>query len=771
MATPADSRYLGRPLRRIDDHPLLTGSATFLDDVRVPGLLHLALVRSPLPHAAIRRVDFASARGRAGVVVAASGRDLASWVLPLSASTELLPGRRLERYPLAVDRARFVGDPVAAIVATDPVTACEAADDVRVEYEALPAVVDAELARDPGALLLHPGWPDNVAFRWEIRHGSLDDAFRRADATVSLRVLNQRLYAGFLEPRGAVARYDSASGDLVVWASTQAPHGLRAGIAAALGLSEHRVRVIVPEVGGAFGSKGGIPPEYVLVAAFAYRLGQPVKWVETRTESLLGTVHARDQVQEARGAFRRDGTLLGLDVRICANLGAYNAATTALRTGLLAAGPYRVPALHVLVEGVMTNVAPLGAYRGAGRPEAAYLLERLMDDAAAQLGLDPVEIRRRNLLRPEEFPYRSPTGALYDSGDYHRALTVALERFGYQEARRAQQQARHNGRFLGIGLACYCEFAGPGWESATVRVHPDGSVSVLSGITPSGQGHSTMLAQVVADVLGIEIERVRIRTGDTDAIPQGIGTFGSRSTAVGGSAAHLAAQDVLAKARLLAAQALEASLDDVVVLDGVFQVRGTPDRSLDWQAVARLAYRFDGPPAGVDPGLEATRFFAPETRTVPSGVHLALVEVDTETGEVEVLRYLAVDDCGRQVNPRLVESQIHGAVAQGLGQALMEHLPYSHSGQPLVRSFLDYAIPRASQVPEIETVHIETPSPLNPLGAKGVGEAGTTAAPPAIVNGVLDALRPLGIRHLDMPLTPERVWRALRGEPDTTSGR
>ena len=761
MASAAELRYVGRPLRRLDDHRLLTGSATFLDDIRLPGLLFLALVRSPFPHAAIRRVDLADALRRTGVVAATSGSDLTSWVSPIPASSELLPGRRLERYPLAVDRARFVGDPVAAVVATDPRTALEAAEHVRVEYEELPALVDAELARQPGAPRLYPDWPDNVAFRWEITHGSLEDAFQLADTVVSLRALNQRIYAAFLEPRGAIGRYDEASGELVVWASTQVPHSLRAGIAAALRLPEHRVRVIVPEVGGAFGSKGGVPPEYVLVAALAYRLGQPVKWVETRRESLLGTVHARDQLQDARGAFRRDGTLLGLEVRLCANLGAYNAATTALRTGLLAAGPYRVPALQVLVEGVMTNLAPLGAYRGAGRPEAAYLLERLMDSAAAELCLDPAEIRRRNLLRADEFPYRSPTGALYDSGDYHRALALALERFGYEEARQAQQRARAQGRLIGIGIACYCEFAGPAWESATVRVHPDGSVSVLSGVTPSGQGHSTMLAQVVADILGIDIEQVRVRTGDTAAIQQGIGTFGSRSTAIGGSAAYLAAQDVLEKARLLAAQALEASPDDVEAFDGAFQVRGAPHRKVGWQQVARLAYRFDGPPAGIEPGLEATRFFNPETRTVPSGVHLALVDVDAETGAIAVRRYLAVDDCGRQVNPRLVEGQIHGAVAQGLGQALLEHLPYSRNGQPLVHSFLDYAIPRASQVPPVETAHIETLSPLNPLGAKGVGEAGTTAAPPAIVNAVLDALRPLGVRHLDMPLTPERVWRAI----------
>ncbi|MCM8748845.1 xanthine dehydrogenase family protein molybdopterin-binding subunit [Thermomicrobiaceae bacterium CFH 74404] len=762
MSTSGNTRYIGRPLRRLGDDRLITGTAAFLDDIRVPGLLHLALVRSPLAHALIRDVDSATALALPGVVAVVTGRELASWVSPLSSPPELLSGRRLERYPLAVDRARFVGDPVAAVLAVDPVAAHEAAELVTVSYGELPAVVDAERAREATAPLVYPDWPDNVAFRWEVRQGDLEAMFRQADVTVSLRLVNQRIYAAFLEPRGALARPDRATGELTVWASTQAPHGLRSGLATAVGLPEHQIRVIVPEVGGAFGSKGGVYPEYVLVAALAWQLGRPVKWVETRSESLLGTVHARDQVQRVRAAFRRDGTLLGLDVQLLANLGAYNAATTALRTGLLAAGPYRVPALHVLVEGIMTNCAPLGSYRGAGRPEAAYLLERLMDAAAAELDLDPAEIRRRNLLRADEFPYRSPTGAQYDSGDYHRALDIALDRFGYVEARAAQQRARAEGRILGIGLACYCEFAGPGWESATVRVHPDGAVSVFSGITPSGQGHSTVLAQIVADVLGVDLERVRVRTGDTGAIQQGIGTFGSRSTAVGGSAAFLAAQDVLAKARQLAAHALEASPDDIELQNGAFQVRGAPDRRVTWQSVARLAHRFDGPPGGLEPGLEATRFFAPETRTVPSGVHIAMIEVDPETGEIEVLRYLAVDDCGNQVNPLLVEGQIHGAVAQGIGQALLEWVPYSESGQPLARSFLDYAVPRAAHVPDVETAHIETPSPLNPLGAKGVGEAGTTAAPPAIVNAVLDALRPLGVRHLDMPLIPERVWRAIR---------
>lgn len=762
MSTTPTGRYIGQRVRRRDDARLVTGAGTFVDDIRLPGLFHLALVRSPFAHAEIRHIDARRAREHPDVVAVITGHELASWIAPLPSPPELLPGRRLEHYPLAVDRARYVGEPVAAVVARTAVAAHEAVEQVTVDYAELPPVVSAEDALRPDAPRLHPDWPDNVAFRWEVEHGDLDAAFTGADATVSLRLVNQRIYAAFLEPRGIVAAPEPLTGGLTVWASTQAPHRLRSGLASALRMPENLIRVVAPEVGGAFGSKGGVYPEYVIVAAIARMLGRPVKWVETRSESLVATVHARDQVQLVSGAFRRDGTLLGLRVHILGNVGAYNAATTAIRTGLLSAGPYRVPAIHVLVEGVMTTTTPLGAYRGAGRPEAAYMLERLMDAAAAELGIDPAELRRRNLLRPDEFPYRSPTGALYDSGDYARALALALDRFGYAEARAWQREARTRGRWIGIGIACYCEFAGPGWESATVRVHPDGTVSVYSGITPSGQGHSTMLSQIVAEALGVELERIRVHTGDTGAIQEGIGTFGSRSTAVGGSAAWLAAQEVLAKARLLAAQALEADPADIETRNGAFHVRGAPDRQVTWEAVARLAYRFDGPPGGIAPGLEATHFFAPESRTVPSGVHVAMVEVEPETGEVIVLRYLAVDDCGRVVNPLLVDGQIHGAVAQGLGQALYEHVVYSNGGQPITRSFLDYAVPRAAHVPTIETAHVATPSPLNPLGAKGIGEAGTTAAPPAIVNAVLDALRPLGVRHLDMPLTPERVWRAVR---------
>ncbi|MDW7981333.1 MAG: xanthine dehydrogenase family protein molybdopterin-binding subunit [Thermomicrobium sp.] len=761
----ANGRYLGRAIRRLEDERFLKGLATFVDDVPLNDPVRLVIVRSPYPHATIERIEFTSAATVPGFIAAFTGKDLTSWLHPLPTPPQSAGVRPQRRYPLAVDRVRFVGEGVAAVLAESPAAAVEAAEKIDVEYGELPAVVDPLRALAPNAPRIHPDWPDNLAFRWDHVDGEVDSAFRRAQHIVELELYNQRVHAAFIEPRCAAARYDDHSGLLTVWASSQTPHALRSGIATVLGIPEHRVRVIAPDVGGAFGAKGGVYPEYVLVAALAWKLRRPVKWVESRTESFRATNHGRDQRQRVRAAFDADGTILALDVELVSNIGAWNATPTrptAVLTGFAIAGPYRIPNLRLSVRCVVTNTTPQAAYRGAGRPEASYLLERLMDTAASQLGLDPVAIRERNLLQPADFPYRSPTGIPYDSGNYVPVLREALQRFDYPAARAEQERRRAEGRLVGIGIASFCELSGPGWESATVRVHPDGTVTVLCGITPSGQGHATMLAQVVGEVLERPLGDIRVVTGDTATIQQGIGTFGSRSTALGGSAAYLAACDVLGKAKAIAANVLEADPDDLEYREGLFTVRGAPDRSIEWTVVSRLAYMMEGPPGGLEPGLESTRFFNPGRRTVPFGVHLAMVEVDSETGVVTILRYVAVDDSGRIVNPLLAEGQIHGSVAQGVGQALYEAIVYSETGQLLTQSFLDYTIPRATQVPPIETAHVETPSPLNPLGVKGIGEAGTTAAPPAIVNAVLDALRPLGVQHLDMPLTPERIWRAIR---------
>jgi carbon-monoxide dehydrogenase large subunit len=757
-----DGRYVGRSVRRIGDRRLVTGAGRYVDDIRLPGMLHAALVRSPHAHALIRGIDASAAARLPGVVAVYTGEEVAAWTNPQVAGAELLPGRELRRHPLAVGRARFAGDPVAVVVAEDPYVARDAATLVAVDYQPLDAVADPEAALAADAPRLYPEWDSNVAFEWERDSGDLDGAFARADRVVEVRLRNQRVYAAFVEPRAALADYAPATGELTIWASTQVPHTVRTAVASAVGVPEHHVRVVAPDVGGAFGAKGGVYPEYVLTAALAHRLGRPVKWVETRSESFVATNHGRDQVQRLRAAVSRDGTILGLDVDLLANLGAYNAATVALRTGLMATGPYRIRDLRVRVRGVMTNTTPTGAYRGAGRPEAAYMLERLMDAVARELARDPAEVRRKNFVPADAFPYEGATGVRYDSGDYERALDEALRRIDYAGFQAEQAEARRAGRLVGLGLGVYCEFAGPGWDSATVRVAPSGAVTVTTGVSPHGQGTETGFAQIVADELGVALDDVAVHAGDTAITPQGVGTFGSRSTSIGGSAILLAARQVREKARKIAAHLLEAAEADVVAHDGRYGVRGAPDRGVPFKEIARAAYGFTGAPGGLEPGLDATSYFMPEGRTFPFGVHVALVEIDRATGELAVRRYLAVDDCGPLINPRLVAGQVHGGLAQGFGQALQEAIVYDAGGQLLSGTFLDYAVPTASRLPDFETAHTVTPSPVNPLGVKGVGEAGTTGAPPALVNAALDALAPLGTRHLDMPLTPERLWRAIQ---------
>src|SRR5919202_406344 len=683
-------RYVGRRVRRIGDRRLVTGAGQYVDDVRLPGTLHAAFVRSPHAHATIRGVDASAALALPSVAAVYTGEDLPAMMQPQVAGAELLPGRELRRYPLARERARYYGDAVAVVLADDPY-----------------------VARDAAALV--------------------------------------------------EAAYEPATGELTAWASTQVPHTVRTTLANNLGLPEHAVRVIAPDVGGAFGAKGGVYPEYLLIPALARELGRPVKWQETRSESFLATNHGRDQRQRLRAAVRADGEILGREVEVTGNCGAYNAATVPLRTGLMATGPYRIRDLRVTVQGVMTNTTPTGAYRGAGRPEAAYMLERLLDAVARELGLDPAEVRRRNFVPPEAFPYEGATGVRYDSGDYGRALDEALRRIDYAGFRAEQAAARREGRLVGLGLAVYCEFAGPAWDSATVRAQPGGTVTVAVGASPHGQGTETAFAQLVADGLGVALEDVAVVSGDTARTPQGIGTFGSRNTSIGGSAVLLATRQVREKARRIAAQLLEAAEEDVELTDGHYGVRGMPERAVTFKQIARAAYAFGGAPGGLEPGLEATSYFTPDGRTFPFGAHVALVEIDPATGELAVRRYLAVDDCGPVINPAVVEGQVLGGLAQGFGQALQEAIVYDEGGQLLSGTFLDYAVPVAPQLPDFETAHTVTPSPFNPLGAKGVGEAGTTGAPPALVNAALDALAPLGVTHLDMPLTPERLWQAIRG--------
>lgn len=762
MSSPiAPGRYVGKSIKRVNDRRLITGTGRYVDDVRAGGVLHAVTIRSPYAHAHIRSIDTSRAAASPGVVAVYAGEDIAGLVSPKISGAGLLPDRRIERYPLAVDEARYAGDSVAVVIAETATEARDAAELVEVDYQPLPAVVDTEAALKPNAPLVYTGWPSNEAWVWEVAEGDVDAAFEQADRIVEIRLVNQRVYAAFIEPRAVLVDY-SGEDEMTIWASSQVPHALRTDIANQLGMPEYAIRVIAPDVGGAFGAKGGIYPEYSLAAIVSHHLRRPIKWTEARSESFVGTNHGRDQIQHLRAAVTSDGTVLGLTVDLYSNCGAYNAATTAQQSGRMSTGAYKIRNLRTRVHGVMTNTVPTGAYRGAGRPEAAYMTERLMDAIAHELGIDPADVRRRNFIPADAFPYKGATGVIYDSGDYDRTMTDALERIGYADLRARQAEAREEGRYLGIGFAIYCEFAGPGWDSATVRVQPSGSVTVTTGISPHGQGEETTFAQLVADQLGIQMEDVVIRASDTAITPQGIGTFGSRGTSIGGSAVLLATQEVLQKAKRIAANLLEAGEADIEVADDRYQVRGAPDRSVTFRQIASTAYGFGGLPGGMSPGLDATSYFMPEGRTFPFGCHVAVVEIDPDTGKLTLLRYLAVDDCGPLLNPMLVEGQVVGGLAQGLGQALQEQIVYDDSGQLLSGTFLDYAVPHAEQMINVETAHTVTPSPFNPLGVKGVGEAGTTGGPPAIVNAAIDALLPLGIRHLDMPLTPERLWRAIQ---------
>jgi carbon-monoxide dehydrogenase large subunit len=763
MTQPTHEPFVGQSIPRGGDRRLLIGAGRFVDDIRVPGTVHAAFVRSPHAHALVRAIDSTAALAHPGVLGVWTGAEVAALLRPqVVEGGELLPGRRIERWPLATDRVRFVGDPVAVVVATDRYVARDAAALVSVEYEPLSAVIEPGAASAPEAPLIHEGWPDNTAFRWEVVSGEPDRRLAGASRVVEVELINNRIQAAFIETRAVLASPQPGTDELTVWASTQVPHTVRGGIATALGLPEAGVRVIAPDIGGAFGTKGGVYPEYLLIPALARRLDRPVTWMETRGESFQATNHARDQHQHLRAAVAPDGTVEALEVAIVTNLGAYTASTTAISTGRMATGPYRVRDLRVTVSGVMTNTTPTGSYRGAGRPEAAYALERLMDAIGRELGIDPFEVRRRNALPPEAFPYNGPTGVRPDSGDYGRTLDEARRLIDYSAFRREQEAARERGELLGLGIALYCEFAGPGWDSAQVRAQPDGTVTIAVGVSPHGQGTETAFAQIAADTLGIDPAQIVVRSGDTAITPQGIGTFGSRNTVVGGSATLLAAREVAEKARRVAAALLEADETDIILDADGYGPRGVPDRRVTFAQIARAAHRMGNVPGGLPPGLEATVHFTPEGRTFPFGVHIAIVAIDRATGELTVRRYLAVDDCGVRINPRLIADQVRGGLAQGFGQALQEQIAYDADGQLLTGTFLDYALPRAEQLPNFELGHTVTPSPFNPLGVKGIGEAGTTGAPPALVNAALDALAPLGVRHLDMPLTAERIWRAMQ---------
>lgn len=765
MATGAmiGSKQVGRPLRRAADRTLVMGKGRFVDDIKTTDALHVVFVRSPFAHADIVSVDTSGASSAPGVVAVVTAQELSGWMKPTPiADPALLPNRPLARHSIATGRVLFAGEAVAAVIAETLAQAHDAAELVEVEYRELPAVTTAEAAIAPDAPIIHDGWDSNIAYHMHAGDGDVDTSFANAVHIVKLRLVQPRVASMYIEPKSVLASFDTVDERLTVWVSSQTPHGTRAQIAAALSMSEHDIRVIAPDVGGAFGTKGRHIPDYLFVAAAARKLRRAVRWSETRSEYFRIANQGRDQVQEVEAAVTADGRIDGLRVKAYVNCGAHNASVHGQRTLIMSGGAYRIPNLVTDVYGVMTTTTPTGPYRGAGRPEAAYMVERLIEEIARVTGVDAIELRRRNFIQPDAFPYPSPTGVTYDSGSYERALDVAL---GVLNAHRHQQQLeaiRERGLLAGVGVAVFVEPSGGGWDSAEVRVSPSGAVTVMLGVSPHGQGTDVGIAQLVADELGLTIESIRIIASDTESTPHGTGTFGSRSMAVGGGAAIGASRKIADKLRQIAGAMLEVAADDVELTDGVARVAGSPDRALPFARVAASAYGAARIPGGVEPGLNESSYFMGEGNQFPFGVHIAIVSIDPDTGKVTVERFIGVDDCGTVINPLMVEGQVHGGLAQGFGQALWEEVIFDDNGQIVTGSLMDYAVPHADQLPPFELDHTETPSPWTPHGAKGVGEAGTTGAPPAIVNAALDALRPLGVTHIDMPLTSEKVWRAIR---------
>ncbi|HXF72875.1 MAG TPA: xanthine dehydrogenase family protein molybdopterin-binding subunit [Actinomycetota bacterium] len=743
---------------RAEDPRFLRGAARYVEDVPAPGALRAAFVRSMMAHARLARVDVSAARAAPGVVAVLTADDLDLPPRPPSGNVDEAYGRPV----LAREVARFVGEPIAVVLAEDRGTAADAAELVEVGYEPLPAVTDPEAAAEGGAPLLFPATGTNVAF--EIAKGWDEDPLEGAEVVVRARVVSQRVAPVPMEPNAILAVPETDG--LALWASTQVPFDVRTDVAEALGLEASRVRVVAPDVGGGFGAKLTVYPEYLVVAAAALRLGRPVRWAETRSESMLSLTHGRAQIHRVELGARRDGTLVGIRLDVLADLGAYPLASyLTTNSWRMATGAYRIPRVAFRSRVVATNAPPVGPYRGAGRPEPILAIERAMDLLAAELGVDPAELRRRNFVPPEAFPYETPSGQRFDSGDYRRALDEALRLAGYEEVRREQavRRARRDRRQLGVGISSYVEITGfVGREFAHVAVGDDGAVAVRVGTSSHGQGHETAFAQIASSVLGIPLDRVRVIHSDTAAVPRGEGTFGSRSLQVAGSNVLRAAELVAEKARRIAAHVLEVAPEDLVPAEGSLAVVGAPDRGVAWAELARIAADPVRLPEGIAPGLAAEGDFVQPAETFPFGSHVAVVEVDVETGEVRLLRHVAVDDCGRILNPVLVDGQVHGGAAQGIAQALFEGVEHDELGNPLTANLATYLVPSAAELPEVTVAHTETPTPLNPLGAKGIGESATIGATPAVVNAAVDALAHLGVRHLDPPLSPERVWRAIR---------
>lgn len=797
------NKYVGQSVKRTEDPRLIKGLAHYVDDIRLPDTLHVSFVRSVYAHARIKSIDTSEALALPGVIAVYTGADIIDKIGAVPCASAL-PGLKVpDHRVLATGKVYFVGHPIAAIVATDRYVARDAVDLVMVDYEDLPAVTDVEAAANGGPVI-HDNFTDNIAYQLTAGEGDIAAAFASAERTIKQRILHRRLAPIAMEPRGVLARYFPGEEELTVWTSTQIPHLVRTQLALMIRIPENKLRVITPEVGGGFGSKLNVYGEEAMVGWISTQLCQPVKWIETRRENIQATIHGRGQVGDIEVAFTNDGTITGLRYNVFADLGSYHQLLTPAiptLTGLMLSGAYKIPAIQINITACFTNKMATDAYRGAGRPEATYVVERAMDIVAADLGVDPAEVRRKNFPAPDEFPFHTATGLDYDSGNYQAALDKAQRIADYEKLRSDQKAARAEGRLIGIGISTYVEICalGPsqampagGWESATVRIEPTGKVTVMTGASPHGQGQETSFAQIAADELGVDLHDVNVIHGDTGIVQYGIGTFGSRATAVGGTAVYVAIQKLKEKAHKIAAHILKADATRLSFEGGKYSLQAAsaagvsgssepmipvgespagalPDphtegeTSLTIQEIALAAHIAKDLPPDTEPGLSATYFFEPKNFTFPFGTHIAVVEVDRETGDIKFLRYVAVDDCGKVINPMLVDGQIHGGIVQSIGQAMFEEVVYDEQGQLITGTLMDYALPRAGHIPHFELDRTETPSPVNPLGVKGVGEAGTIGATPAIVGAIVDALSPFGVKHLDMPVKPEGLWRIING--------
>jgi carbon-monoxide dehydrogenase large subunit len=783
---------VGTAMRRKEDPRMITGRGRYTEDIQLPGMLYAAIVRSTEGHAAISSIDVSAAKERPGVVAVFTGADLAGDFASGLAMAWAPPGVEIntpENMPLQPSQVKHVGDPVAVVVATTRGAAFDAAEDVMVDYDPKPVVVDPVAALADGAPLVWESFGSNKTHEWGVSGGDIDAALADADVTITKRFVNHRTSGAPIEPRCSIA--EPRGDGMTLYSTTQIPHIARFILGGMLGIPEDKLRVVAPDVGGGFGAKLQVYAEEALVLALAKRLGRPVKWTETRSEHMTTSHHGRDQIIEVTLGAKSDGTVTGCKADIIADLGAYQLLLTPFIPTLgfpVMGGCYKFPAIDIKITGVFTNKMCTDAIRGAGRPEATYWIELSMDKLADELGMDRLELRRKNFPDKEEFPFETALGIVYDSGDYHGTLDKLLEMFDLDEFRREQEELRGKGVYRGVGVSTWVEVCGLApsravgpqgvglqaafYESASVRVTPTGSAIVYSGTSPHGQGIDTSFAQIAGDILGIDPQNVTVLHGDTDQGAWGWNTYGSRSLAVGGEALVRAARKVQDKAKRICAALLEASPDDIELTDGKYQVKGSPDKSMTMAEISGAAHIPPNElPADIEPGLEESSFYDPENFVFPFGAHACVVDVDAETGKVKVVRYVAVDDCGRAINPMLIEGQIHGGIAHAIGQALYEQVVYDEDGQLVTGTFVDYALPTAAEIPPFETDRTETPSPVNSLGVKGVGEAGTIAATPAVAAAVLDALEPLGVTELDIPMTPMRVWQAIQAAGGSGGGR